>query len=288
MYQLVVNGLTMGCIYALIAFGFILIYNAVGAVNFAQGDLVMVGSYFGVLAVGLFGLDPFGAMVVVIAGSAAAGYVFQRLAYYPLRDGPTINVVISCLGAGIFLRNAAQNVAGPEPYTMKPFFGAELVELSGLAIPSQSIFVVVLTVILFAVQYWFFFRTSLGRMLRATANDKYAARLAGIPVRRMIALAFVISSVMAGMAGFVLVPIFLASPNMGFGLVVKAWIGVVIGGFGSVPGAIVGGILVGLLETFTASLISSDYKDVITMLVLLAVLFLRPQGIFSEPVQEKV
>lgn len=288
MYQLVINGLTMGCIYALIAFGFILIYNAVGAVNFAQGDLVMVGSYFGVLGVGLLGLDLIGAVFFVVLGSAAVGYVFQRLAYYPLRDGPTINVVISCLGAGIFLRNAAQNVAGPEPYTMKPFFDTELVHVSGLTIPSQSIFIAVLTVILFAVQYWFFFRTNLGRMLRATANDKYAARLTGIPVRRMIALAFVISGVMAGMAGFALVPIFLASPNMGFGLVVKAWIGVVIGGFGSVPGAIVGGIIVGLLETFTASLISSDYKDVITMVVLLAVLFLRPQGIFSESVQEKV
>lgn len=288
MYQLVINGLTMGCIYALIAFGFILIYNAVGAVNFAQGDLVMVGSYFGVLAIGLLGLDLVGAIAVVVLGSAAVGYVFQRLAYYPLRDGPTINVVISCLGAGIFLRNAAQNAAGPEPYTMKPFFGTELVHVSGLTIPSQNIFIVALTVVLFAVQYWFFFRTTLGRMLRATANDKYAARLSGIPVRRMIALAFVISGVMAGMAGFALVPIFLASPNMGFGLVVKAWIGVVIGGFGSVPGAIVGGIVVGLLETFTASLISSDYKDVITMTVLLAVLFLRPQGIFSESVQEKV
>ena len=288
MYQLVINGLTMGCIYALIAFGFILIYNAVGAVNFAQGDLVMVGSYLGVLGVGVFGLDLITSMVLVIVGSALVGFVFQRLAYYPLRDGPTINVVISCLGAGIFLRNAAQTVAGPEPFTMKPFFSTELLHVSGLTIPSQSIFIVALTVALFALQYWFSFRTSIGRMLRATANDKYAARLTGIPVRRMIGLAFVISGVMAGLAGFVLVPIFLASPNMGFGLVVKAWIGVVIGGFGSVPGAIVGGIIVGLLETFTASLISSDYKDVITMVVLLAVLFLRPQGIFSESVQEKV
>jgi len=288
MYQLVINGLTMGCIYALIAFGFILIYNAVGAVNFAQGDLVMVGSYFGVLAVGVLKLDLILAMVLVVSGTALVGYLFQRLAYYPLRDGPTINVVISCLGAGIFLRNAAQNLAGPEPFTMKPFFGAELVHAAGVTIPSQSIFIVVLTVALFSLQYWFSFRTSTGRMFRATANDKYAARLTGIPVRRMIGLAFVISSVMAGIAGFALVPIFLASPNMGFGLVVKAWIGVVIGGFGSVPGAIVGGIIVGLLETFTASLISSDYKDVITMLVLLAVLFLRPQGIFAESVQEKV
>lgn|SRR5574340_334732 len=288
MYQLLFNGLAMGCIYALIAFGFILIYNAVGAVNFAQGDLVMVGSYLGVLGVTQWGWSLVPTMVVVLAGSAVVGYVFQQLAYYPLRDRPTINVVISCLGAGIFLRNAAQVVAGPEPFTMKPFFDRELLRVADLEVPSQSVVIIVLTVVLFAFQYWFFFRTSLGRMLRATANDKYAARLTGIPVRRMIALGFVISSILAGVAGFALVPIFLASPNMGFGLIVKAWIGVVIGGFGSVPGAILGGIIVGLLETFAASLISSDYKDVITMLVLMAVLFVRPQGIFAESVQEKV
>ena len=288
MYQLLINGLTMGCIYALIAFGFILIYNAVGAVNFAQGDLVMVGSYFGILGMSYWGLGLIPTLLLVIAGSAAVGFVFQRLAYYPLRDGPTINVVISCLGAGIFLRNAAQSIAGPEPFTMKPFFEQELLQVGDLHIPTQSIVIVVLTIVLFALQYWFFFYTALGRMLRATANDKYAARLSGVPVRRMIALAFIISGVLAGLAGLVLVPIFLASPNMGFGLVLKAWIGVVIGGFGSVPGAILGGIIVGLLETFAASLISSDYKDVITMLVLLAVLFLRPQGLFAESVQEKV
>lgn len=288
MSQLLFNGLTMGCIYALIAFGFILIYNAVGAVNFAQGDLVMVGSYLGVLGMSYWGLGLVPTMVLVVVGSVIVGYVFQRLAYYPLRDGPTINVVISCLGAGIFLKNAAQTVAGPEPFTMKPFFDQELVHVANLQIPSQSVVIIALTVVLFVLQYWFFFHTALGRMLRATANDKYAARLMGIPVRRMIALAFIISGVLAGLAGLVLVPIFLASPNMGFGLVVKAWIGVVIGGFGSIPGAILGGIIVGLLETFTASFISSDYKDVITMLVLLAVLFLRPQGIFAESVQEKV
>ncbi len=288
MEQLIFNGLTMGCIYALIAFGFILIYNAVGAVNFAQGDLVMVGSYLGILGISYWGLGLLSTMLLVIVGSAAYGYVFQRLAYYPLRDKPTITVVISCLGAGIFMKNGMQVIAGPEPLTMRGFFEQETIQLATLQVPTQSAVIIVLTILLFAIQYWFFFGTALGRRLRATANDKYAARLTGIRVRRMIALAFVISCLLAGIAGFILVPIFLASPSMGFGLVVKAWIGVVIGGFGSVPGAIVGGLIVGLLETFAASYISSAYKDVITMLVLLAVLFLRPQGIFSEAIQEKV
>lgn len=288
MLQLIFNGLAMGCVYALIAFGFVLIYNAVGAVNFAQGDLLMVGSYLGVLGVTVLGWDLLPTAALVLLGSAALGLVFQRFAYYPLRDKPTITVVVSCLGAGILLRNGVQSIAGPEPFTMSPFLSQEVMHLAGVAVPSQSLAIIAITLLTLVVQYWFFSYTALGRMLRATASDKHAARLCGIRVGHMIALTFVVSTVMAGIAGFVLVPIFLASPNMGFGLIVKAWIGVVIGGFGSIPGAIIGGLIVGLLETFSASFISSDYKDVITMLVLMFVLFVRPQGIFSEPVSEKV
>jgi branched-chain amino acid transport system permease protein len=288
MLQLVFSGVAIGCIYALIALGFVLIYNAVGAVNFAQGDLLVVGSYLGVLGVvGLhWPLWPTAALVLV--GSAVLGFAFQVFAYYPLRDKPTINVVISCLGAGIFLRNGVQAIAGPEPYTMAPFMDVRLLTIHGVNIPSQSLAVILITAVTLALQSWFFNFTSWGRMLRATANDKFAARLCGIPVRKMIALTFVVGTVLAGIAGFMLVPIFLASPNMGSGLIVKAWIGVIVGGFGSLPGAVIGGITVGLLETFAAKLISSAYKDVITMGLLMVVLFVRPQGLFKSPVSEKV
>jgi len=220
--------------------------------------------------------------------SALVGFLFQAFAYYPLRDKPPINVVISCLGAGIFLRNGVQAIAGPEPYTMAPFLNTRLLTIFGVNIPSQNLAVILITMLILAFQSWFFAFTSLGRMLRATANDKYAARLCGIPVRKMIALTFVVSTVLAGLAGFMLVPIFLASPNMGSGLIVKAWIGVIVGGFGSLPGAVIGGILVGLLETFAAKLISSAYKDVITMMLLMVVLLARPQGLFKSPLSEKV
>lgn len=288
MLQLLFNGVAIGCIYALIAFGFVLIYNAVGAVNFAQGDLLMVGSYLGVLGVVGLGWPLLPTTFLVLAGSALVGLAFQAFAYYPLRDKPTINVVISCLGAGIFLRNGIQALVGPEPYTMAPFMPIEVVNVYGVAIPSQSLAVIVITAVILAAQSWFFSFTSLGRMLRATANDKYAARLCGIPVKKMIALTFVVSTVLAGLAGFMLVPVFLASPNMGFGLIVKAWIGVIVGGFGSLPGAVVGGIMVGVLETFSAKFISSAYKDVITMGLLMIVLFVRPQGLFKGTVSEKV
>jgi branched-chain amino acid transport system permease protein len=288
MLQLVFNGLAIGCIYALIALGFVLIYNAVGAVNFAQGDLLVVGSYFGVLGVVGFGWSLWPTAALVLVGSALVGFLFQAFAYYPLRDKPPINVVISCLGAGIFLRNGVQALAGPEPYTMAPFLDARLLTIFGVNIPSQNLAVILATLLILAFQSWLFAFTSLGRMLRATANDKYAARLCGIPVRKMIALTFVVSTVLAGLAGFMLVPIFLASPNMGSGLIVKAWIGVIVGGFGSLPGAVIGGILVGLLETFAAKMISSAYKDVITMMLLMVVLLVRPQGLFRSPVSEKV
>lgn len=288
MLQLLFNGVAIGCIYALIALGFVLIYNAVGVVNFAQGDLLVVGSYIGVLGVVGLGWPIWATVLIVILGSALTGFLFQALAYYPLRDKPTINVVISCLGAGIFLRNGVQIIAGPEPYTMAPFLNARVLSILGVNIPSQSMAVILITAAIMAVQWWFFAYTRLGRMLRATANDKYAARLCGVPVRKMIALTFVVSTILAGLAGFLLVPIFLASPNAGSGLIVKAWIGVIVGGFGSLPGAALGGIIVGLLETFSAKWISSAYKDVITLVLLMIVLFVRPQGLFRSPVSEKV
>jgi branched-chain amino acid transport system permease protein len=288
MLQLLFNGVAIGCIYALIALGFVQIYNAVGSVNFAQGDLLVVGSYLGVLGTVGLGWPVLPTAGIVIAGSIVLGFLFQALAYYPLRDRPTIHVVISCMGAGIFLRNAVQVAAGPEPYRIPPFLPFRQIDLFGVAIPSQSLAVIATTAVVLALLTWFFRYTSPGRMMRATANDKYAARLSGIPVRRMIALTFVVSTVLAGAAGFLVVPIFLASPGMGSSLISKAWIGVILGGFGSLPGAVVGGIAVGLIETFSAKMISSAYKDVITLGLLMLVLTFRPQGLFKSNVSEKV
>jgi branched-chain amino acid transport system permease protein len=288
MLQLLFNGIAIGCIYALIALGFVQIYNAVGAVNFAQGDLLVVGSYLGILGVVGLGWPVLPTAGLVIAGSILVGFIFQALAYYPLRDRPAIHVVISCMGAGIFLRNAVQVAAGPEPFKMPPFLAVRQIDVFGIAIPSQSLAVIFITGVVLAFQSWFFKYTSVGRMMRATANDKYAAKLSGIPVRRMIALTFVVSTVLAGVAGFLVVPIFLASPGMGSGLISKAWIGVILGGFGSLPGAVIGGIAVGVIETFSAKMISSAYKDVITMGLLMLVLTFRPQGLFKSTISEKV
>lgn len=288
MLQLLFNSVALGCIYALIALGFVQIYNAVGAVNFAQGDLLVVGSYLGILGVVGLGWPVLPTTLIVILGSLLVGFAFQALAYYPLRDRPTIHVVISCMGAGILLRNTVQVIAGPEPFRMPPFLSVRQIDVLGVAVPSQSLAVIAITIIVLAVQSWFFKYTSLGRMMRATANDKYAARLSGIPIRRMIAFTFIISTVLAGLAGFMLVPIFLASPGMGAELITKAWIGVILGGFGSLPGAVLGGIAVGVIETFSAKYISSAYKDVITLGVLMLVLAFKPQGFFKPAVSEKV
>lgn len=288
MLQLLFNGVAIGCIYALIALGFVQIYNAVGSVNFAQGDLLVVGSYLGVLGVVGFGWPVLPTAGLVIVGSILLGFLFQALAYYPLRDRPTIHVVISCMGAGIFLRNAVQAAAGPEPYRIPPFLSVRQVDVFGVAVPSQSLAVILTTAIVLALLTWFFKYTHLGRMMRATANDKYAARLSGISVRRMITMTFVVSTVLAGAAGFLLVPIFLASPSMGSSLISKAWIGVILGGFGSLPGAVIGGIAVGVIETLSAKMISSAYKDVITLGLLLLILTFRPQGLFKSTVSEKV
>jgi branched-chain amino acid transport system permease protein len=288
MDQIILSGLTMGCIYALIASGFILIYDAVGVVNFAQGDLVMLGSYIGVLGVEHLRIGVPLTILLVIAACAAIGYLFELITYSSLKDRSIVPVLITTIGAGIILQNGIQAIAGPNPISIDPFFSVPILTVAGINLSTQNLAIIALTIILLVAQYWLFTGTSLGWKLRATADDKYAARLSGIKVGRMIVTTFAISSAISGLAGFFLAPIFLAEPHMGFPLIVKAWIGIVIGGFGSVPGAIAGGLLVGLLDALSASFISSDYKDVITMAILLLVLFWRPQGIFGEPTQEKL
>ncbi|CAM5199801.1 Branched-chain amino acid transport system permease protein OS=Castellaniella defragrans OX=75697 GN=HNR28_003410 PE=3 SV=1 [Castellaniella defragrans] len=288
MDQIILSGLTMGCIYALIASGFILIYDAVGVVNFAQGDLVMLGSYIGVFGVEYLQLGIPLTIFLVVAGCAAIGYFFELITYAPLKDRSIVPVLITTIGAGIFLQNGIQAIAGPNPISIDPFFPVPILTIAGANLSTQNLAIIALTILLLAGQFWLFTKTSLGWKLRATADDKYAARLSGIKVGKMIATTFAISSAISGLAGFFLAPIFLAEPHMGFPLIVKAWIGIVIGGFGSVPGAIAGGVLVGLLDALSASFISSNYKDVITMAILLLVLFWRPQGIFGEPAQEKL
>ncbi len=284
--QLVASGLAMGCIYALVALGFVLVYRSVGVINFAQGELVMIAAYLGVATMAA-GFPLISVYLIVIAAMAVFGYVFQWVVYYPLRGKPYITVIISTIGVSIVLKNLARILWGPAPLSLPSFFGREPLEVGDVLILPQHIFIFVVTGILFLLLYLFISRTMFGHMMQAVAQDQEAARLMGIKVDQVVAAVFVLNSVLAGAAGLLLAPIFLVTLDMGGSVLIKAFSASIIGGFGSVPGAIVGGLFLGVVEILAAGYISSYFKDVVAFVVLLVVLLVVPRGLFGERVGER-
>lgn len=288
MIQLLLSGLAMGCIYGLIALGFNLLYNAAGVMNFAQGDLVMLGAYFAATPVVMLQWSPLGAIAATVAGAIVIGVLFHEGVYRPFRGRSPGLFLSASVAVGISLRNVALIVEGPHPMSMPSPVGSNFIRVGAVSIVPQHIFIAVVTLLLVALQYVFLMKTGTGRRLRATAQDREAARLMGIPVRRMIALTFVVSALLSGIAGMLLVPIFFAAADMGPPLLLKAFIAIVIGGFGSVPGAMVGGLVLGVLEVLVAAFVSSAFKDAIAFAVLILFLLVMPRGIFGERIAEKV
>lgn len=282
--QLLVNGVALGAAYALVALGFVLVLNATSAVNFAQGDLVMAG---GLLAVALAPLIPLPGIVllpVVLALMAALGLLLALAAYLPLRRRPPVSVFISTIAVGIILQNGAAILFGPEPRAAPPLFGDDTLHIAGLAVPEQSLAIVAVAGLLIGAQQWVFARTQLGRRLRATAQDPEMARACGVPVTTMILVTFAIGAACAGAAGLLLANRYFVTPTSGGDLILKAYIAVTVGGWGSVPGAVVGALLIALFEVGVSSVLSYPVALGALYLTLLAILVLRPQGLFGEAV----
>ncbi|GEO38631.1 branched-chain amino acid ABC transporter permease [Skermanella aerolata] len=281
--QLMVNGIALGAAYALVALGFVLVLNATGAVNFAQGDLVMAGGF---LAVALAGFIPdapgFVLLPLVMALMALLGIAVSATAYLPLRNRPPVGVFISTIAVGIILQNGATVLFGPEPKAAAPLFGGGAFTIAGLQVPTQSIAVIATAALLIAGQYWLFTHTQLGRRLRATAQDPGMARACGIPVTSMIALTFALGAALAGAAGLLLSNQFFVTPSAGSGLILKAYIAVTIGGWGSLPGAVIGALLIAAFEVVVSYTLSYTAATAALYLALLAILAVRPQGLFGE------
>lgn len=288
MIQEIFSGLSMGCIYALVGFGFVLVYNAVGAVNFAHGELVMWGGYFGLMATMWLGLPLWVAMIFSLVFMAGLGVLYNQVAYYPMRHRPPVTVIIASIGMSILLRNSALAIWGPDPLKLHSFLGDDVINLSGIVVPRHQLLIYVVTAFIFVGQSFFFARTSIGRKLEATAQDQEMARLMGIKVNKMIILTFILATCLASVAGFLMAPLWFLEPDVGLYIIVKAFIAIVIGGFGSVPGLVVGGLFLGVTEVLVASHVTSEYKDVISFLILITVLMLMPQGFFGEKIAEKV
>ncbi len=286
--QLLVAGLAYGSIYALVALGFVLIYNAVGVVNFAQGEFVMVPSYIAFVFLNLVGLPFILAYLATIVVAGVFGLIFQRVAYYPLRNRSFLPVVISTIGASILLQNIALVVFDAQPRKPNAIFTpGEIFEVGTIRIVPQYVLILVVTLLLVVFQYFLFEKTSLGKRLQATAQDKQTAQLMGIRVNRMIAYTFIYSAILGAIAGILVSPLLLVSKGMGGSLALKAFSASIVGGFGSVPGAIVGGLFLGIAEKFASRYISSAYEQGFAFIILIVVLLFWPQGLFGEKISEK-
>ncbi|MCL8208106.1 MAG: branched-chain amino acid ABC transporter permease [Actinomycetia bacterium] len=285
--QLLVSGLGIGAVYALVALGFVMIYRAANVVNFAQGQLAMVGAYIMVVALLTLKLPLPLAFLVVLAGMAVFGVIFELGVYYPLRNQYWLPVVISTIGASILLENVSLDVFGPQSINLPPVFKAATFHLGGLLVSSQYVAILGVLAILVVFQYAILDRSLLGKQMEATAQDQTTARLLGIPVNRMIAITFAYAAILGGLAGALVGPIYFVQPTLGASIALKAFAASIVGGFGNTVGAIIGGLFIGVAETLGAAYISVPYKDAYAFVILVLFLFLRPQGIFGEKIGEK-
>ncbi len=286
--QLLVSGLAMGLIYGLTALSFALIYSGAGVVNFATGEFAMVPAVIVavLLADAHWGFLP--AYVAGVAISLFGGLVFYRLVYHPLRERKSyLMVAIATLGVSEFLKNLVQIVFGAEPTPVPSPSRLGVVRVGGVSVGIQTILIVLVTTILLLLQYLLFEKTLLGKKMRATAQDREMARLCGVNASAMLAFTFAYAAGLGAIAGILLSPLFYAGPHMGSWLGMKAFSVSVLGGFGSVPGAIVGGLIVGLLEVLGAAYISGGYKDAFAFILMILILLIRPRGLFGEHVAER-
>jgi branched-chain amino acid transport system permease protein len=285
--QLLFTGIGVGSIYALVALGFALIYRATNVVNFAQGDFAMLGAFsMVVLAIDLE-LPYWLSIIVTLVLLAGFGALFNLAVYYPLRNRSFLPVIISTIGASILLENGVLATYGPRPQTLDGMFDLPGFSIGDVFLDTQYIVILVVAVAMVALQYVFFERTLLGKKMQATSQDKEMASLLGIPVMTMIMITFMYSTALGGLAGILVAPVLFVTVGMGSTIALKAFAASIIGGFGDVKGAIVGGLAIGVIETFGASYISVPYKDAFAFLVLFGFLLIRPQGIFGEPISEK-
>jgi branched-chain amino acid transport system permease protein len=285
--QFLASGLTVGAVYALVALGFTLIYNASDVVNFAQGEFVMLGGMVTVFAAGAGAPPPLAALLAVLA-AVAAGLLLHRLAIEPARGASAVTLIIITIGASIFMRGLAQIAFDKRLHQLPGFSGDEPVMLLGAAVLPQSFWVLGGAAAIVLGLWLFLERTLAGKAVLATAANRLAARLVGVDTAKVLALCFGVSGAIGAVAGVLVTPITLTSYDVGTLLALKGFAAAMLGGMGSPFGAVAGGLLVGLLEALAAGYVSSAYKDAVAFLVILAVLFALPQGLFGRRGVERV
>jgi branched-chain amino acid transport system permease protein len=285
--QFAFSGLTVGAIYALVAIGFTLIYNSSDVINFAQGEFVMLGGMVTVFATAAAVPLPVAALLAILV-SVAVGILLHQLAIEPARGASAVTLIIITIGASIFLRGVAAILFDKNFHSFPPLLGVEPWIIGGAAILPQSLLVLIGAAGIVAALWAFMTRTLWGKAVIATAANRFAARLVGINTARIVGLSFAVSAAIGAIGGVLVTPIALTSYDVGTLLALKGFAAAMLGGIGSPLGAVAGGLVVGLLEAFGAGYLSSSYKDAIAFLVILAVLFVMPQGLFGRGAVERV
>ncbi len=285
--QFLLSGVTVGAVYALVALGFTIIYNASDVVNFAQGEFVMLGGMITVMAYTAGAPLPLAALVAIVA-TAALGVAMNKLAIEPARGAPVVSLVIITIGVSIFIRGVAQLVFGKQIHTFPAFSGDDPLHILGATILPQSLWVFGGAVAVFVGLWAFFTRTLLGRAVLATSNNRLAAQLVGINTPFVMTLSFALSAGIGALAGVLVTPITMTSYDVGIAFALKGFAAAMLGGMGNPKGALVGGFLLGVLEGLTAGYISSQYKDAAAFIVILGVLFFLPQGLFGRKSTDRV
>jgi len=298
-FQQLINGLTVGGVYALIALGYTMVYGILELINFAHGEIYMLGAYLGVILFAFFtaaGLTSFSlplSLVLTVVLSAlfcsAYGFTMERIAYRPLRNAPRLSPLISAIGVSIFLQNYVMLTQGATDKVFPHVIGDAGLTLSGARITYLQLCIILFSFLLMLSLHLYVTRTRMGKAMRAVAQDKVMASLLGIDIDSVISVTFIIGSGLAAIAG-IMVAMYYGLVNYSIGYIagIKAFTAAVLGGIGSIPGAMFGGIFLGLVESMGASYISSEYKDAYAFAVLIVVLLIKPSGIFGKTTEEKV
>ncbi|MBI4710029.1 MAG: branched-chain amino acid ABC transporter permease [Nitrospirae bacterium] len=292
-FQQVINGLTVGGVYALIALGYTMVYGILELINFAHGEIYMIGAYLGIIFLGVFtalGLTgyslPLSLLLTFIFSvffCSAYGFTIEKLAYKPLRNAPRLSPLISAIGVSIFLQNYVMLTQGATDKVFPHILEVHRIEFFSATMTTLQVFIIITSLLLMGLLHLFIMKTKTGKAMRAVAQDKVMASLLGINIDRIISVTFIIGSGLAAVAG-VMVAMYYGLVNYSIGYIVgiKAFAAAVLGGIGSIPGAILGGFVLGIIESLGASFLSSEYKDAYAFIVLIIILLIRPKGLLGK------
>ena len=287
--QIIISGMAQGCIYGLIALGFVLIYKATETVSFVQGDLMMVGAFIGLACMTFLGFPFWLAVPASIAGMALIGFGTERLVIRPILGEPAFSIVMLTVGIGYVARGLITMIPGigTETHALPVPYKDVTYQVAGLVLAAEQLVVIGATALLCALLYGLFRYTRVGVAMQAASQNQIAAYYMGIPVKRLNAMVWALAAMVAAVAGLLLAPITFVHANMGF-VGLKAFPAAVVGGFGSLPGAIVGGLVIGIVESTAGFYLPEGFKDIAAYVVVLIMLVVRPNGLFGEKLRKKV